>query len=61
MWEKRAGSSRSIAPASTSHFPPWESEPSRLAIFASTLDSGLENSRASEGTGSGARFSVPWP
>ena len=42
------------APARTSHLPPCEREPSRLAIFARTLEGGLENSRASEGTGSGA-------
>jgi hypothetical protein len=29
-----------------------------LAIFASTLDSGRENKRASDGTGSGARCAV---
>jgi hypothetical protein len=32
-----------------------------LAIFASTLDGGRENNRASDGTGSGARCAVPLP
>jgi len=50
----RAGSSRSMAPARTSHRAPWEREPSRLATFASTLDGGRENNRAKDGTGSGA-------
>jgi hypothetical protein len=34
--------------------PPSDREPSRLAILASTLDGGRENSLARVGTGSGA-------
>src|SRR5690242_21562996 len=29
----RAGSSRSMAPARTSHRPPWAREPSKLAVY----------------------------
>ncbi len=58
---KCAGSSRSIVPAGMSHLPPCEREPSRLAILAGTLEGGLENSRASEGAGSGAWCAVRLP
>ena len=40
----RALSSRNMVPARMSHLPPCEREPSRLAILASTLEGGRENS-----------------
>lgn len=53
---KRAGSSRSLAPARTSHLAPWGREPLRLRIFSSTLDGDRENRRAKSGTGCGTRW-----
>jgi hypothetical protein len=41
-------------PARASHRAPWDRDPSRFAILASTLDGGRENNLASDGTGSGA-------
>jgi hypothetical protein len=40
---------------------PWDREPSRLAILASALEGGRQNSRAREGTGSGAWCAVVPP
>ena len=55
------GSSRSMAPARTSHLPPCERGPSRLAILAKTLENCLENRPASAGTGSRARCAAEPP